>query len=215
MGLALFLIGAAAIHWAKKLMPDVEIVQESLARGLRRRGTVAPCSRSTSAASTRAASSAAPSSSAAWSPRSAWPASQRSCCCVTWARCPSTVLRETMWEPGMHILIAETHQKIRPEDMEVGTLVSAVPEGIDEVMEEEGNLNALAKAAVMLIKMDPTEIVADQTPEGEEPWTYEGSCASRRSAPTSAARWVSTSSSRTTCSARATSPPSTSLTPAT
>ena len=28
MGLALFLIGAAAIHWAKKLMPDVEIVQE-------------------------------------------------------------------------------------------------------------------------------------------------------------------------------------------
>jgi len=58
--------------------------------------------------------------------------------------------------------------------MEVGTLVSAVPEGIDEVMEEEGNLNALAKAAVMLIKMDPNEIVADQTPEGDDSWTYEG-----------------------------------------
>ena len=28
LGLALFLIGAAAIHWAKKLMPDVEIVQQ-------------------------------------------------------------------------------------------------------------------------------------------------------------------------------------------
>jgi ubiquinol-cytochrome c reductase iron-sulfur subunit len=87
---------------------------------------------------------------------------------------PGTVLEETMWEPGMHILVAETHQKIRPQDMEVGTLVSAVPEGIDEVMEEEGNLNALAKAAVMLIKMDPNEIVADQTPEGDDSWTYEG-----------------------------------------
>ena len=28
MGLALFLIGAAAIHWAKKLMPDVERVEK-------------------------------------------------------------------------------------------------------------------------------------------------------------------------------------------
>ena len=27
-GLAIFLIGAGAIHWAKKLMPDVEVVQE-------------------------------------------------------------------------------------------------------------------------------------------------------------------------------------------
>jgi ubiquinol-cytochrome c reductase iron-sulfur subunit len=79
-----------------------------------------------------------------------------------------------MWEPGMHILVAETHQKIKPEDLEVGTLVSAVPEGIDVVMEEEGNLNALAKAAVMLIRMDPNEIVADQTPPGQESWTYQG-----------------------------------------
>jgi ubiquinol-cytochrome c reductase iron-sulfur subunit len=79
-----------------------------------------------------------------------------------------------MWVEGLHILVAETNQKIKPEDLEVGTLVSAVPEGIDEVMHEEGNLNALAKAAVMLIKMDPSEIVADQTPSGEESWTYEG-----------------------------------------
>ena len=28
MGAALFLIGAAMIHWAKKLMPDSEVVQE-------------------------------------------------------------------------------------------------------------------------------------------------------------------------------------------
>ena len=28
LGLALFLIGTGAIHWAKKLMPDVEIVED-------------------------------------------------------------------------------------------------------------------------------------------------------------------------------------------
>ena len=81
-----------------------------------------------------------------------------------------------MWddEEFTRILVAETHEPIRPEDLTVGTLVSAVPEGLDERMEEEGNLNELAKSAVLLIRMDPTQIVSDQTPEGEEPWNYEG-----------------------------------------
>jgi ubiquinol-cytochrome c reductase iron-sulfur subunit len=173
MGLALFLIGAAMIHWAKKLMPDTEVVHERSAEastdeakealleeyhrgvedsGIKRRPFIV---------GSMVAALGLAGLPAIVLLRDLGPL-------------PGTVLRETMWQPGMRILVAETKQPIKPEDMEVGTLVSAVPEGIDEVMEEEGNLNALAKAAVMLIKMDPNEIVADQTPSDEDSWTYEG-----------------------------------------
>ena len=173
MGAALFLIGAAMIHWAKKLMPDSEVVQERSAEsssdeakgalleeyhrgiedsGIKRRPFIV---------GSMIAAMGLVGLPAVVLLRDLGPL-------------PGTTLRETMWKPGMRILIAETHQPIKPQDMEVGTLVRAVPEGIDEVMEEEGNLNALAKAAVMLIRMDPNEIVADQTPPGEESWTYQG-----------------------------------------
>ena len=173
MGAALFLIGAAMIHWAKKLMPDTEVIQERSSeastdeakgalleeyhRGVEDSGV----KRRPFIVGSMVVALGLAGLPAVVLLRDLGPL-------------PGTALRETMWMPGMRILVAETHQPIKPEDMEVGTLVSAVPEGIDEVMEEEGNLNALAKAAVMLIKMDPNEIVADQTPAGEESWTYEG-----------------------------------------
>lgn len=173
MGLALFLIGAAAIHWAKKLMPDVEVVQErspesseqehrdALLDEYRRGIDESGVKRRPFILGSMAAALGLAGLPAVVLLRDLGPL-------------PGTVLRETMWEPGMPILIAETHQKIRAEDLEVGSFISAVPEGIDLVMEEEGNLNELAKSAVMLIRMDPAEIVADQTPEGAEPWSYEG-----------------------------------------
>lgn len=173
MGLALFLIGAAAIHWAKKLMPDVEVVQarapeasedehrDALLDEYRRGVDESGVKRRPFILGSMAAALGLAGLPAIVLLRDLGPL-------------PGTVLRDTMWEPGMAILIAETKQKIRPEDLEVGTLVSAVPEGIDVVMEEEGNLNALAKAAVMLIRMDPSEIIADQTPTDKEPWSYQG-----------------------------------------
>jgi ubiquinol-cytochrome c reductase iron-sulfur subunit len=173
MGLALFLIGAAAIHWAKKLMPDVEVAQErspesseaehrdALLDEYRRGIDESGVKRRPFILGSMAAALGLAGLPAIVLLRDLGPLA-------------GDVLTKTMWEPGMHILIAETEQKIRPEDLQVGTLISAVPEGIDLVMEEAGNLNELAKAAVMLIRMDPEEIVGDQTPEGEEPWSYEG-----------------------------------------
>jgi ubiquinol-cytochrome c reductase iron-sulfur subunit len=174
MGLALFCIGAAAIHWAKKLMPDVEVVaerhhtgaeqdarDEALAEYIRGRDESGfgrrPFIRNSMIASLALAGVPA----------------------VVLLRdlgpLPEDSLRHTMWgaKPGTRILIAETHQPIRPEDLTVGTLVSAVPEGIDEVMEEEGNLNELAKAPVILVRMDPSDIKSEQGP-ADEPWSYEG-----------------------------------------
>ncbi|MCZ3386773.1 MAG: ubiquinol-cytochrome C reductase, partial [Actinomycetia bacterium] len=173
MGLSLFLIGAAAIHWAKKLMPDVEVVQErspeaseaehrdALLDEYRRGIDESGVKRRPFILGSMAAALGLAGLPAIVLLRDLGPL-------------PGTVLRKTMWEAGIPILIAETHQKIRPEDLEVGSFISAVPEGIELVMEEEGNLNELAKSAVMLIRMDPDEIVADQTPEGQEPWSFEG-----------------------------------------
>jgi ubiquinol-cytochrome c reductase iron-sulfur subunit len=173
MGLALFLIGAAAIHWSKKLMSDVEVVEDrgaqqstdeaksDLLEEFRRGVDESSITRRPLIVGSMVAALGLVGLPAVVLLRDLGPL-------------PGKALEETMWEPGMHILVAETHQKIRPQDLEVGTLVSAVPEGIDEVMHEEGNLNELAKSAIMLIRMDPSEIVADQTPEGEDSWTYEG-----------------------------------------
>jgi ubiquinol-cytochrome c reductase iron-sulfur subunit len=173
MGFALFLIGAAAIHWAKKLMTDTEIVEErgvqestdeaksALLEEFRRGVDDSSIKRRPFIVGSMAAALGLVGLPAIVLLRDLGPL-------------PGTSLRTTMWEPGMHILVAETQQKIKPDDLEVGTLVSAVPEGIELVTEEEGNLNALAKAAVMLIRMDPNEIIADQTPPGDESWTYQG-----------------------------------------
>ena len=174
MGVALFAIGAGAIHWAKKLMSDVEVVQhrhdtgsddpsrqEALAEYVRGRDESGfgrrPFIRNSLLLSLGLAGIPA----------------------VVLLRdlgpLPEDSLRHTMWgdQEETRILIAETLQPIRPEDLTVGTLVSAVPEGLDHVLEEAGNLNELAKAPVILVRMDPADIKAEQGP-ADQPWSYEG-----------------------------------------
>jgi quinol---cytochrome c reductase iron-sulfur subunit len=172
MGAALFFIGAGAIHWAKKLMSDVEVVQERHATGSDDEAKQAALAeyirgRDESGFGRRPfirnsliASLALAGLPAVVLLRDLGPL-------------PGDTLRHTMWSAGRRILIAETKQPIKPEDLTVGTLVSAVPEGIDVVMEEEGNLNELAKSPVILVRMDPTDIKAEQGPAGD-PWSYQG-----------------------------------------
>lgn len=173
LGASLLLLGLGAVQWAKKLMPDVEIVQERSAEASTQEARdelLTEFQRGTDESGIKRRPFILGSMITALG-LAGLPA-------IVLLRdlgpLPGDAMSTTMWTSGTHILIAETYQKIRPEDLEVGTLVSAVPEGIEEVMEEAGNLNELAKSAVMLIRMDPSEIVADQTPPGEESWTYEG-----------------------------------------
>ena len=173
MGIALFLIGAAAIHWAKKLMPDVEVVQQRYAEASpqeARDELLTEYTRGIDESGVKRRPFILGSMLAALG-LAGLPA-------IILLRdlgpLPEETQRTTMWTQGLRILVAETQEPIKPEDFTVGTLVSAVPEGIDLVMEEQGNLNELAKSAVLLIRMDPSEIVSDQTPPGAEPWSYEG-----------------------------------------
>ena len=172
MAVALFAIGAGAIHWAKKLMSDVEVINERHPEG--------------SDEESRAAALAEYERGRDESGFARRPFIRNSLLLsLTLAGIPAVVLlrdlgplpgnalRHTMWTEDMRILTAETLQPIRPEDLEIGTLVSGVPEGIDLVLEEEGNLNELAKAPVILVRMDPEDIKAEQGP-ADDPWGYEG-----------------------------------------
>jgi ubiquinol-cytochrome c reductase iron-sulfur subunit len=174
MGMAILLIGAGAIQWAKKLMPDVEVVQQrhdmnsepadaaeaaaNYERGKEESGFVRyPIIRRTLIAAL------------ALFPiplivllRDLWitPPGQS----------PVEELSRTAWHEGLRIVADGNFQPIRPEDIPVGGLVSALPIDIMEIQEEEHNLNARGKAAIILVRMDPDQIRSQQG----DGWDYQG-----------------------------------------
>ncbi len=190
LGAAVFLIGAGAIQWAKKLMPDVEVVQQ-------RHEMNSPSEASTDAAGhyQRGKEESGFARYKAirrtligalilfpiplvimlkdlWVPTEA-----------EQGMTPNEILSETMWEDGMLIGIDgvpvevegedgahEILRPIKPEDLPVGGLISALPASILEVEHLEGNLNARGKSAIILVRMDPTDIRSQQG----DGWDYQG-----------------------------------------
>ena len=71
---------------------------------------------------------------------------------------PGTSLRHTVWSPGRRLLVYGTNQPITPAEFSApGGMITIVPEGYTD------DLDALAKAAVILIKFRPGELaVPDQ-----------------------------------------------------
>ena len=176
-GLGVFCIGAGAIQWAKKLMPDVEVVQErhSLAstphedveaaeqyeRGKEESGFAQYkiIRRTLIAALALFPIPLIVMLRDLWTPTEA-----------TEGLSPVELLSTTAWVEGMPVVTDGTYVKIRPEDIPVGGLVSALPENIMEIQEEEHNLNARGKAAIILVRMEPDEIRAQQG----DGWDYQG-----------------------------------------
>ncbi len=168
-GLAILLIGAGIIHWSKKLMNEKEEVQ------LRH-----PMS---SEEDDRQAAVEAFDDFSADSGFAQRPIVRRSLLTamalfpiplVVMLRdlgpLPGTTLRETLWKPGSRIVIDPTGRPVRPSDLAMGGLISAMPADLPHVQEEEGTLNARAKAAIILVRMEPQEIVTQQ---GDN-WDYGG-----------------------------------------
>ena len=174
-GLAIFLIGAGAIQWAKKLMPAEEVVQERHHLG-----------------STPEEKAEAGEVFWAGANESGFPQRKiiRRSMLLAMGLFPIplvvilrdldpgpldfNILKKTLWEKGEHLVTDPTGTKIKPEDIPVGGLVSVIPESLPEVQHETGNLNARAKAAVILVRMTPEEIVSQQGGTASEPWDYEG-----------------------------------------
>jgi ubiquinol-cytochrome c reductase iron-sulfur subunit len=175
MGMSVFLIGAGAIQWAKKLMPDVEVVQE-------RHAMVSPPSADREALQNYEEGKVESGfaqykiirrtliAALALFPvplivllRDLWPTPAGS-------PSPVEILSTTLWENGLRIAIDGTYVPIRPEELPVGGLVSAIPINIMEVQKAEHNLNARGKAAIILVRMDPSDIRSQQG----DGWDYQG-----------------------------------------
>lgn len=91
---------------------------------------------------------------------------------------PGDTLEHTVWRTGMRVVQDVDGRPIRPEDMQVGQLVNAEPaaffpseEGEEAEVPEHEILAAKAKAAVILVRMQPDDI-KDQ--ERAENWGVDG-----------------------------------------
>ncbi len=175
-GASVLLIGTGAIQWAKKLMPDVEVVQM-------RHELVSPEADTAEAAAnyergkeesgfarykmirrTMIGAMALFPIPLVIMLRDLWSSP------VSGTLSPAEILSTTIWKKGERIVTDATYLPVRPEDLPVGGLVSAVPASLQEVQHLEGNLNARGKAAIILIRMEPDEIVSQQG----DGWDYQG-----------------------------------------
>lgn len=78
---------------------------------------------------------------------------------------PGTVLRHTVWRRGMRMVVEGSGRTVTASDLaSPGSYITVVPEGY------EHDLEALAKATVMLIKMRPEDL----NPPVRMDWTVDG-----------------------------------------
>ncbi|GAA2127289.1 ubiquinol-cytochrome c reductase iron-sulfur subunit [Streptomyces synnematoformans] len=167
LGLALFCIGAGAIHWSRTLMSDVEIVQErhpieatpetkTLVKSEWRQGTEESQigSRKIIRRTLLGALTLVPLSGIVLL-RDLGPL-------------PETKLRHTMWDKGKLLINMNTDEPLRPADITVGSLSFAKPEGLEDGAHDFNK--EIAKAALMLVRIHPGDIKDAESAS----WGHEG-----------------------------------------
>jgi ubiquinol-cytochrome c reductase iron-sulfur subunit len=163
--LALFGIGAGAVHWAKTLMPDEERVeyrhpQRGTDQDRRDAVTILTEGSAESGIGRRPLIRNSLIGALALAPLPA----------VILLRdtgpMPGNALSTTFWEQGLRLVRDPEGGFLRPSDLTIGSVVHVMPEGIER---SEHPLEEKAKAAVLLIRLEPGEL-SDPTREGG----YEG-----------------------------------------
>jgi ubiquinol-cytochrome c reductase iron-sulfur subunit len=159
LGLALLLIGVGAIQWARKLMDDHEIVEERHSASsseadraetiaiVRQGGAESGIGRRTLIRRTLIGAMAALGLPVVILLGDLGPL-------------PGAKSAQTIWRRGIRIVNDVTFKPLRPEDIEFGQLVNAVPANLEELPEGAERNNARAKAAVILVRMEEDEIQA-------------------------------------------------------
>jgi ubiquinol-cytochrome c reductase iron-sulfur subunit len=166
LGVALFAIGAGAIHWAKTLMPDDEIVSERKPM----RSSDADRAEAVAALKEGAAGAGlgrrklirnsllgalAPLGLLAIIPlRDLGPL-------------PGASLTGTWWKAGRRLVTDPTGRPIKPGDIPIGGVIHVQPEGVEDAPEP---INERAKATVLVIRLEPDEI-KDQK---QRDWSVDG-----------------------------------------
>jgi ubiquinol-cytochrome c reductase iron-sulfur subunit len=167
LGLALLFIGMGSIQWAKKLMTDHEIIEERhpAASSQQDRETTVAILRLGNEESGIGRRSLIRNSMIGALGALGLPA-------VLFlgdlGRLPGSLPSRTVWRRGMRVVNDVTGEPIRPEDLEIGQLVNAEPDTLVENHEDDPHgehnlhgtalLNAKAKAAVILVRMQPGAI---------------------------------------------------------
>jgi ubiquinol-cytochrome c reductase iron-sulfur subunit len=81
---------------------------------------------------------------------------------------PEDKLRKTLWSKGKLLINQNTMEPLRPEDVLVGSLTFAMPEGLEE--EQHDFQVQIAKAALMIVRIKPEDIKDKQELE----WSHDG-----------------------------------------
>jgi ubiquinol-cytochrome c reductase iron-sulfur subunit len=175
LGLSLFLIGMGAIQWAKKLMPDVEVVQERHAL------ESSPDDQQAAIAAFEAGTEESGIGRRKLIRNSLIGAMALLPLPVLFllgdmgplSPPPPQVLAKTLWKKGVRVVNDITFQPIRPSDLQVGQLVNAMPADYKEIPEENhtARLRARADSSVLLVRMERGEFTV---PEGREGWDVDG-----------------------------------------
>ncbi|MER6145573.1 MULTISPECIES: cytochrome bc1 complex Rieske iron-sulfur subunit [Streptomyces] len=167
LGIALFTIGAGAVHWARTLMSDVEIADErhpieaspevkaKVLDDFRQGAAESGFGRRKLARNTLFGALALVPLSGLVLLRDLGPL-------------PQDKLRHTKWGKGKRLINQNTNEALRPEDIVVGSLTFAMPEGMSE--EDHDFQTQIAKAALMLVRLQP-ENIKDKR---ELDWSHDG-----------------------------------------
>ncbi len=167
LGVALFCIGAGAVHWARTLMSDEEVaddrhpieaapeVKAKVMEDFRAGAKESAIGRRKLVRNTMFGALALVPLSGVVLLRDLGPL-------------PEKKLRTTGWKKGIRLVNQSTNLPLRPEDIAVGSLTFAKPEGLEE---DDHEFNQkIAKDALMLVRIQPQNIKDKQ----ELDWSHEG-----------------------------------------
>ncbi|ACQ80146.1 Rieske (2Fe-2S) domain protein [Beutenbergia cavernae DSM 12333] len=169
LGIGMLGIGLAAVHWAKTLMSDVELSEERHAqesdRATRQDALdVIEAGVADSGLRRRSMLKGAVVSALALAPLpflvplignlgGDWNVN---------------AMRHTVWREGRRLARDPDGAPIRAADVTIGSVFHVIPEGLAD---EEHYLEEKAKAVVLLVRLDPTELIE---PEDRRDWSYDG-----------------------------------------
>lgn len=173
-GLAVLLVGLGAVHWARQLMGDREIVEERHSAasdaatraafveklnagiadaGVSRRGMIL-------GSLGGALGILAVPAVVTLADMGPWPT----------ADVRAETIEKTLWAEGV-VLVNDVNQKpLRPEDLEIGQLVNGEPQTLFD-LEGADYLREKAKSAIIVVRMDPNTI---RIPESRRDWHVGG-----------------------------------------
>ncbi|MEU1486753.1 Rieske 2Fe-2S domain-containing protein [Streptomyces sp. NPDC005752] len=167
LGLALFLIGAGAVHWARTLMSDVEVADDRHAIEATPEVKAKVMADFADGAKESAIGRRKLIRNTMFGALALVPLSG-----VVLLRdlgpLPEKKLRSTLWAKGKLLVNMNTMEPLRPEDVVVGSLTFAMPEGLEE--DAHDFQTQIAKAALMIVRIEPDNIKDKR----EREWAHEG-----------------------------------------